>query len=77
MKQLRNIKTWEGFVDSIKAITTELKQVSEIAMARQGELKSDTAQQLLVAAHAELKQCNKMLITSTKVRHCIRTGSES
>ena len=77
MKQLRNIKTWEGFVDSIKAITTELKQVSEIAVARQGELKSDTAQQLFVAAHAELEQCNKMLITSTKVRPYIRMGSES
>ena len=64
---MRNIKTWKGFVDSIKSITKELKQVSEVAIARQGEMKGNAARQLLVAAHTELKQCNKILITSTKV----------
>lgn len=59
--------TWEGFIDTVKSVTKEIKSVSELATARQQELKSSAAQQLIVAANTELKQCNKMLITSTKV----------
>lgn len=54
-------------MESIKSVTKELQNVSQLARARQEELKSSAAQQLLVAAQAELKQSNKMLITSTKV----------
>lgn len=55
------------FVESVKLINEDLQSVSERASARQEEIKSTAAQQLLVLAHAELKQCNQMLITSTKV----------
>jgi hypothetical protein len=67
LMQLRQVKTWDKFVDSIKSVTKEIHSVSVLANARQKELSSTAAQKLLVAAHKELRQCNEMLITSTKV----------
>jgi hypothetical protein len=67
LMQLRQVKTWDKFVDSIKSVTKEIHSVSVLANARQKELSSTAAQKLLVAAHKELRQCNEMLITSTKI----------
>ena len=51
----------------MKVVAKEIQHVSEMAIARQKELKNSTAKQLLVAAYVDLTQYNRMLITSTKV----------
>ncbi len=61
-------------MESMKAVAKDIRDVSETAIARQKELKNSTAKQLLVAAHAELTQQSKMLITSTKVRKAFHTS---
>lgn len=71
LQNLKQVQTWETFVESMKAVTKDIRNVSETAIARQKELKNSTAKQLLVAAHAELTQQARMLITSTKVRKLI------
>ena len=68
LQNIKQVQTWETFVESMKAVAKDIRDVSETAIARQRELKNSTAKQLLVAAHAELTQQSKMLITSTKVR---------
>ena len=70
---LKQVHTWEGFVETMKAVTKDIRSVSESAIARQKELKSSSAKQLLVAAHAELSQQAKMLITSTKVKNAFNS----
>lgn len=70
---MKQVKDWKSFVDNMKAVAKDFRDVSETAIARQKELKNSTAKQLLVSAHAELSQQSKMLITSTKVyilAHC-------
>ena len=51
----------------MKGVAKDIREVSETAIARQKELKNSAAKQLMVAAHTELSQQARMLITSTKV----------
>ncbi len=64
---MKQVETWEEFVERMKGVAKDIREVSETAIARQKELKNSAAKQLMVAAHTELSQQARMLITSTKV----------